>query len=373
MNRDGCRLVVCAVVAAILCTSILSAPVNAGPSTALELAHSWGVQTIGADLVHALGNQGSAVKIGVIDSGIDYRHPELQANYAGGWDFVNNDNDPLDDYGHGTEVAGIIGAARDGVGLVGVAPEAHLYAYKVFNSLGIGTYSNVIAALDRAVADRMDVVNLSFGSPGNPGRDLLDACDRAVSAGIVLVAAAGNYDGLVGTADTIIYPAHYSSVIAVGATTMDDERADFSSIGSELDLVAPGVDIYTTTLSGGYTTVTGTSFSAPYVTGVAALLIHDGFADVRGRLVSTASDLGAVGFDPFYGYGRVDVHPVTIPAPSAVVLVLIGLPLACRRRLCLTSGDFVRRGIMPSECGGAAVGAKVKPAWGAVRAGSQLP
>ncbi|MEN6335775.1 MAG: S8 family peptidase [Phycisphaerales bacterium] len=311
----------------MLCTLILSSLATAGPASDLELANSWGVLTIGADLVQNLGNRGSGVKIGIIDSGIDYTHPELSATYAGGWDFVNNDNDPFDDYGHGTEVAGLIGAASNGVGMVGVAPEASLYAYKVFNSSGAGNYGNVIAALDRAILDGMNVVNLSFGSTGDPGQDLLDACDRAASAGVVVVASAGNYGGA-GTADTVVFPGRYPSVIAVGATTMADEHPSFSSIGPTLDLVAPGVDLYTTTPLGGYTTVSGTSFSAPYVTGAAALLIHDGFSDIEERLISTALDLGPVGFDTLYGYGRLDVHPMAVPAPSAIALALLGSSLA---------------------------------------------
>ena len=90
-----------------------------------ELANSWGVQHIGAGVAHASGNKGAGVKVAFIDSGIDYTHPELAASYAGGWDFVNHDADPRDDYGHGTRVAGIVGAADNGTGIVGVAPEAH--------------------------------------------------------------------------------------------------------------------------------------------------------------------------------------------------------------------------------------------------------
>ena len=141
-----------------------------------ELANSWGVEHIGAGPAHASGNRGTGVKVGIIDSGIDYRHPELSASYAGGWDFVNNDGDPRDDYGHGTKVAGVVGAADDGSGIVGVAPRADLYAYKVLDSSGRGSYSDVIAALDRAVADGISVVNMSFGSVQDPGQAVRDAC-----------------------------------------------------------------------------------------------------------------------------------------------------------------------------------------------------
>jgi subtilisin family serine protease len=296
-----------------------------------ELASAWGVERIGAAYAHDLNNKGAGVKIGIIDSGIDYTHPELSASYAGGWDFVNDDGDPRDDYGHGTLVAGIVGAADDGQGIVGVAPEASLYAYKVLDSVGGGTFSNVIAALDRAIADGMDIVNMSFGSLGDPGQALLDACERALAANILLVAAAGNFGTFDGSGDNVLFPARYSSAIAVAATTDLDERAFFSSTGPDLELAAPGYNIYSTDLFGGYAYESGTSLAAAHVAGAAALLIYDGILEVRGRLVSTAYDLGPEGFDTFYGYGLVDigaaVRPVPIPAPSSLGLVLLGLSL----------------------------------------------
>jgi MYXO-CTERM domain-containing protein len=301
-----------------------------------ELTNAWGVERIGAGLVHASSNRGAGVKVGIIDSGIDYTHPDLSANYAGGWDFVNNDDDPWDDFGHGTLVAGIVGAADDGQGVVGVAPEASLYAYKIMDSSGGSDFSYVIAALDRAIADGMDVVNMSFGSFGDPGQAVLDACERAAAAGILLVAAAGNLGTFDGGGDNVTYPARYSSAIAVAATTNLDDRAFFSSTGPDLELAAPGYNIYSTDLFGGYAYESGTSMAAAHVAGAAALLIHDGILDVRGTLVSTAYDLGPAGFDTLYGYGLVNVaaalQPVPIPAPSALGLALLGFSLVHRRR-----------------------------------------
>lgn len=296
-----------------------------------ELSNSWGVGHIGADAAHASGNKGAGVKVGIIDSGIDHTHPELAAHYAGGWDFVNNDSDPQDDYGHGTKVAGIVGAADDGAGIVGVAPEADLHAYKVFDAAGHGRYSDIIAALSRAVLDGIDVVNMSFGSQQDPGQTFQAACDNAAAAGLLLVSSAGNFGTFDGSGDTIAYPAHYSSVLAVGATVdTDDQRAFFSSTGAALDLMAPGFEIYTTDLFGGYVYETGTSMAAPYVTGTAALFLHNGVPDVRMALTSTAIDLGPVGFDTQYGYGLVDAR-TAVPVPSALGLALIGLLLIPRR------------------------------------------
>lgn len=116
-----------------------------------ELDDSWGVKRIGAGFVHNDDNKGTGVKVAIIDSGIDYNHPDLDDNYEGGWDFVNNDNDPMDDNGHGTHVAGTVAAEDDGEGVVGVAPEANLYALKVLNEKGIGDFSDVIAAVQWCV------------------------------------------------------------------------------------------------------------------------------------------------------------------------------------------------------------------------------
>jgi subtilisin len=281
-----------------------------------ELTNAWGVEHIGAGSVHASNNRGTGVKVGIIDTGIDSTHPELSANYAGGWDFINNDNDPQDDHGHGTHVAGIVGAVDNGdvdTGVVGVAPEASLYAYKVLNASASGVYSDVIAALDQAVLDGMEVANMSLGSSEDPGQIVHDACDNAAAAGIVLVAAAGNSGKRNGSGDNIIYPARYSSVIAVAATTSSDDRAYFSSTGPDLELAAPGYNIYSTIPGGWYGYESGTSMACPHVAGTAALIIHCGISDVRGRLSSTADDLGPQGFDMLYGYGLVDDVEASTP------------------------------------------------------------
>ena len=289
-----------------------------------ELLNSWGVEHIGAGLVHASGNEGAGIKIGIIDSGIDYTHPELSVNYVGGWDYVNNDNDPKDDYGHGTFVAGIIGAADNGQGIVGVAPQASLYAYKVLDNTGNGSFENVIAALTQSIMDGMDIVNMSFGSLGNPGSELFEACEQAAAAGILLVAAAGNFGTSIGIGDNILFPARYSSVIAVGATTEDDDRASFSGTGLDLELMAPGENILSTDLFGGYAYVSGTSFSAAHVTGASALFMSAGIVNVRETMLLTALDLGPLGFDTLYGYGMVNVDAAVVPTPSALVIALLG-------------------------------------------------
>jgi hypothetical protein len=272
-----------------------------------ELDNSWGVKRIGAGFVHDDGNKGAGVKIAVIDTGIDYKHTDLDSNYKGGYDFVNSDNDPMDDDGHGTHVAGIIAAEDNGVGVVGVAPMANLYALKVLDSKGSGSYSDVIAALQWCVDYDIQVTNNSYGSSGDPGYTVKAAFDKSYDAGIIHVAAAGNSGNLTGTGDNIIYPAAYDSVIAVAATDQSDKRASWSSTGPDLELSAPGVNIYSTYIGiGGYATLSGTSMASPHVAGTAALVIAAGIFDVRGQLQSTADDLGVTGWDSEFGYGLVD-------------------------------------------------------------------
>jgi subtilisin len=155
-----------------------------------ELDNTWGVKRIGAGAVHNSGNKGTGIKVAVIDTGIDYTHPDLDGNFAGGKDFVNNDDDPMDDHYHGTHVAGTIAAEDDNSGVVGVAPEAQLYGLKVLSASGSGNYSDIIAALQWAVNNGMQVTNNSYGSSGYPGDQVRDAFNNAKAAGIVNVCAA---------------------------------------------------------------------------------------------------------------------------------------------------------------------------------------
>lgn len=311
-----------------------------------ELSNSWGVERIGAGTVHVSGNTGAGVKIGIIDSGVNYLHPDLKDNFdpaKRGYDFVQSDNDPMDVYGHGTHVAGTACAGSNGFGVVGVAPNCALYSLRVLNDDGVGSWGATVAALDWAVKNDMQVVNLSLGNSKNPGTAVKTAFDNAEAAGIVIVAAAGNSGNSAGKGDNIIYPAKYASVIAVGATTnsADNKRASFSSTGSTLELMAPGVSVFSTwndstsyldpqptcdiVVDGAcyyYKYGSGTSMASPHVAGVAALVIaagvpdynHDGLInnrDVRAILQATATDLGTAGKDTQYGYGLVNAVAAT--------------------------------------------------------------
>ncbi len=297
-----------------------------------EYENSWGVSRIGAFLAHEYGNLGAGVKVAVLDTGIDYYHPELSANYGGGDNFISLDpdyHDPYDDSynSHGTHVAGIIGAAIDGDGVVGVAPQAELYAVKVLGGDGFGNASSLIAGLEWSTENSMDIANISIGS-GTYSLALEEACQTAYNAGVLLVAAAGNNAG-----GDVLYPARYDSVIAVGGTAHDDSVYWGSAIGPEIELAAPGLMVNSTVRAGEYGLLSGTSQAAPHVTGVAALLMAagvddlngDGFfdhLDVRLNLQETALDLGKSRWDPVFGYGLVQA---SADAPQAPIYIEVAV------------------------------------------------
>ncbi len=281
----------------------------------------WGGAEDAVDVVQ--GNpDGSGVKVAILDTGIDYTHPDLDDVYAGGHDFVDDDNDPKDENGHGTHCAGIVAAEDNGEGVIGVAPHASIYAVRVLDAYGSGYTSDIIAGIDWAIDNGMDVISMSLGG-GSYDSAFNDAVNRAYNAGIVVVAASGN-DGK----NQISYPAAYDNAIAVGAIDKDHQLASFSNYGPEQEVVAPGVDIYSTmptysvTLtswwygySKNYDTMSGTSMACPMVAGVVALILsanHDLTpAQVRDILHTTSTDLGPSGWDERYGYGEVN-------APAAV-------------------------------------------------------
>jgi subtilisin len=304
----------------------------------MELDNTWGVKRIGAGTVHDSGNKGLGVTVAIIDSGIDYTHPDLggclgeSCKIAGGSDFVNNDDDPMDDDGHGTHVAGTVAANEDSSGVVGVAPEATLYALKVLNASGSGSFSDVIKALEWVVDNGIKITNNSYGSSGDPGTLVKAAFDNSYAAGVLHIAAAGNSGNCRGKNDSVGYPAKYASVVAVAATNSSDNRPCWSSTGPDVELSAPGVSINSTKMGGGYIIYSGTSMASPHVAGVAALVLGTNASlattEVRQILTSTAQDLGAAGRDTLYGYGLVDAvaavgavsSPIT-PTPAVNVTV----------------------------------------------------
>ncbi|MBD3192121.1 MAG: S8 family serine peptidase [Candidatus Heimdallarchaeota archaeon] len=269
----------------------------------LDAEEVWGGAENAVDVI-AGNNAGQGVKVAVLDTGIDYNHVDLDDNYMGGYDYVNNDNYPMDGHGHGTHCAGIIAAEDNEQGVIGVAPEASLYGVKVLSDSGSGTISDIVAGIDWSINNGMNVVSMSLGASSGDST-LQDACNRANNAGIVVVCASGN-----DYSSSISYPARYSSTIAVGAIDSSHTRASFSNYGSELDVVAPGVDVYSCAPNDGYQQMSGTSMACPMVSGASALILAENSAltaeEVRTILHSTATDLGSSGWDQYYGYGLVN-------------------------------------------------------------------
>lgn len=211
---------------------------------------------------------GEGVKVAVLDTGIDSHHPDLEDNVRGVYNAKSPGAPGKDDNGHGTHVAGIIAAAKNGLGVVGVAPAAEIYGVKIFNRWGNGHLSDIIAGLNWAYENGIRVVNMSFGT-SQPSRALEEAVDRCLGAGMVLVAAAGNQE----KDNSVLYSARYPGVIAVSAIDREGKLASFSSRGPEVTLAAPGVDILSTIPGNRYGTKSGTSMACPHVTGIVALLL----------------------------------------------------------------------------------------------------
>ncbi|TFH13182.1 MAG: peptidase S8 [Lentisphaerales bacterium] len=270
----------------------------------------WGIARIGAESAWGQST-GSGVKVAVLDTGIDGKHPDLAANYGGGVNIINTRKSANDDNGHGTWCAGIVAALNNNLGVVGVAPDATVYAVKVLDRRGSGFISDIIAGIQWAAASDMNVISMSLGTDSDV-QALREACDAAYAAGLLIVAAAGNDgDGTEGT-DEVDYPAAYESVCAVGATDLDDGHPAWSSDGNSVELAAPGVKVVSTYKGGEYGSGDGTSAACPHVSGVVALVLSlspdMSPAEVRTLLEQTAEDLGSAGRDGFFGSGLVDAE-----------------------------------------------------------------
>lgn len=274
------------------------------PVYALAQTLPWGIDRVNAPDVHAQGHFGTGIKVAIIDTGIKLNHEDLTV--WGGYNAMGGSS-YADDHGHGTHVAGTVAALNNSVGVIGAAPAARLYAVKVLDSGGSGTLDTVIGGIEWAYQNGMQVINMSLGA--SSGSQALEAaCNAAYNAGILVVAAAGNEGNIRGNRESIGYPANYASVIAVGSTTSIDTRSSFSSTGANLELMAPGSSILSTTYNGGYGTMSGTSMASPHVAGVAALIwsVKTNLTNVQLRQIlnDTANDLWN---DPFrYGNGLVD-------------------------------------------------------------------
>ncbi|PSP56342.1 hypothetical protein BRC82_02285 [Halobacteriales archaeon QS_1_67_19] len=296
-----------------------------GTMEALAQTLPWGIDRVDAEALHDAGETGSGADIAILDTGIDSDHPDLQANIQGGKCFADdccgeagglfcstNDNACNyawdDDNNHGTHCAGTADAVDNTEGVVGVSTEANLYAGKVLDGCGSGSYDNIAAGIEWAADQGHDIASMSLG--GDASSVVKDACQYAYDRGVLLVAAAGN-DGE--CTDCVGYPAAYQEVVAVSATTPSDSLASYSSTGPEVELAAPGgaddgddsTSVYST-IPGGYDYYNGTSMACPHVSGTGGQLMANGYSntDARTRLQDTAEDIGLA--DNEQGYGLVD-------------------------------------------------------------------
>ncbi len=281
---------------------------------------------------------GDDVIVAVLDTGVAYENydtyivaPDLKdTDFVQGYDFINDDCHPNDDYSHGTHVAGTIAqSTNNGIGVAGVAFNCSIMPVKVLAANGSGDLQQLVDGIYFATNNSADVISMSLGYPPRyyPGPVLDEALDYAHNRGVTIVAAAGNDNTRV-----VSYPAAYEKCIAVGATRYDGTRAYYSNYGSALDVMAPGGDTRVDQNNDGYadgvlqntfnhTTkdqtdfaywfFQGTSMATPHVSGVAALLISagaNGPDEVRAAIESTTKDLGTPGWDKYYGNGLVDAN-----------------------------------------------------------------
>ena len=297
----------------------------------------WGLKRIKANLAWDIERgQTNRVTVAVVDTGVDTlarldpSTDDISANFTSnypGYDFVNNDGDPYDDYGHGSHVAGTIAAvSNNGKGIAGVSWMAKIIAVKAIDRFGQGTEVNLANAISYAVTNGADIINMSWGGAGE-SRLINDALDNAYAAGLVLVAAAGNSNGSISD----FFPANNGHVLCVAAWSYDNTRASFSNFGPEVDVAAPGVDILSwrsnltsmgTPLNNYYTRASGTSMAAPHVAGVAALLLSH-YPTLSSNLVEliiqmSAEDVLATGKDDQSGYGVLDSYNALLLANAWV-------------------------------------------------------
>lgn len=297
-----------------------------GTMEAFEQTTPYGIDITDADLAIDDGNTGAGVDVAVIDTGIDAQHETLQANLGEGYATTdaacttncsgggpgggggNDINECLaewdDDNDHGTHCAGTAAAADDGTGVLGVAPEATLHAVKVLACDGSGSFDDIAAGIEWSADQGHDVQSMSLGA-NTDSSVVKDALQYAADRGVVMVAAAGNSGPCT---DCVGFPARDSRVIAVSATDSNDDLADFSSTGPEVELAAPGVNTLSTIPRDDYAEFSGTSMACPHVSGAAAQVIADGTTGrdaVRSALRDAADDVGLA--DNEQGAGRLNV------------------------------------------------------------------
>lgn len=277
--------------------------------------NEWHIKKIGDDQAQAI-TTGKGVSVAICDSGVDATHPDLLPNLTTGWNTVDNNTNTTPIYVHGTEVAGVVGAvANNGIGVAGDASGVTIVPVRVTDMTNGSAYSSDIAECFTWAADHgIRVANASFGYIGGYSSVQTAAKYMFSKNGVVVIA-----EGNTGTNSNL---ADVPQILAVSATDQNDTRTSWSTYGADVDLSAPGSGIWSTTVGGGYSAVSGTSFSSPIVAGVAALMIAKNPAltssQIYSILKSTSVDLGTAGYDIYYGAGRVNALAAVNAAGGSV-------------------------------------------------------
>ena len=254
--------------------------------------------------------KGKGVKVAILDTGIDKTHPDLAPNLKGGINFAAGNMSAFDDrQGHGTHCAGIIAGCDNDIGIVGIAPQADIYAVKVLGDDGTGSLTNIIRAIDWCIQTKMDVISMSLGGSGSPPPAFHEVFKRAHAANIPVIVATDNEN------EEVSYPAAYPETIAVGAMNERFELATFSNHGKTLDVMAPGVDICSTLPVNAYGKMSGTSMATPMVAGAVALYIAHKRSkgesytvqQIHNAIKESAVDLGIEGYDTVTGHGLLNL------------------------------------------------------------------
>lgn len=289
-----------------------------------DLTKVYGLNMVEASRAWDVGSGSADVILAILDTGLNAAHVEFADRVVAGYDFINEDEDPTDDHGHGTHVAGIAAAAAgNGEGSAGVCPQCKIMPIKVLDGGNRGTWGTVASGIYYAVDHGARVINLSLGASAT-SRTLEDAVAYAKEHDVIIVASSGN-----AASSLPYYPAAIPWVVAVGATTDVDALWSFSNTGDHIDLTAPGYRIYSTyydlSSNGGYAYMTGTSMASPFVTGLVGLVAGlDGeltASEIIDLMTANADDLGDEGKDASFGYGRINAYTTLVAANGGVAPV----------------------------------------------------
>lgn len=303
------------------------------PSDELWTRWQADMRLIGMPSAWSMTTGSTDVVVAVLDTGYERTHEDLASvPIVHRYNSRTGTTSIKDGYGHGTHVAGTIAAAtNNGLGVASMAPGVSIMPVKVLDADGYGYWSDFLEGVDWAVAHGADIVNMSLGSGLSAGQVAAwqPTFTAAWDAGTIVIAAAGNNNS-----SSLFYPASFANVLSVSATTNADVRASFSNYGSAIDVAAPGVDIASTYRDNSYWSMSGTSMATPHVAGLAALIrsLHPEFtpADVEAAIEATALDLGAAGWDKYFGHGRIQAALALAwtPPDTTAPVASLAAPLA---------------------------------------------